>query len=125
MNPTLQALTMMIDRLAVTEKVSTDPNARRMATDTLNEVVVLVPQLGAGITQTRARYGGLEAVDSIAESVELAVRYGQIDGAHHKAWVIDQMVRKLTGPEYADVVRRAKAGENGPDTFAWDEGVAP
>lgn len=56
MNPTLQVLTMMIDRLAVTEKVSTDVNARRMATDTLNEAVVLVPQLEPAVKQVRARY---------------------------------------------------------------------
>ena len=33
----------------------------------------------------------------ITKAVEFAVRFGQIDGAHHKAWVIDQMVRALCG----------------------------
>lgn len=58
-------------------------------------------------------------------AIELAVRCGGIDGAHHKAWVIDQMVRILAGDEYENVVRDAKAGEDGPDTYEWDEGIAP
>ena len=58
-------------------------------------------------------------------AVELAVHYGGIDGAHHKAGVIDQMVRKLTGDKYEQVVRAAKHGEDGPDTYEWNEGIAP
>lgn len=61
----------------------------------------------------------------INQAVELAVNYGGIDGAHHKAWVIDQMVRALTGDNYEAVVTDAKNGEDGPDTYEWDEGIAP
>lgn len=32
---------------------------------------------------------------AIEKAIEYAHRYGQIDGAHHKQWVIDQMVRAL------------------------------
>jgi hypothetical protein len=66
---------------------------------------------------------GLQA--RIDEAVGIAVRYGGSDGAHHKAWVIDQMVRALTGPLYPHVVAEAKAGPGGPDTYTWDEGIAP
>lgn len=59
------------------------------------------------------------------EAMEVARDYSQIDGAHHKAWVIDQMVRVLAGDEYAAFVKTYKAGEDGPDTYDWDEGVAP
>lgn len=59
------------------------------------------------------------------KAIELAVQYGGIDGAHHKAWVIDQMVRVLAGDEYEQIVTDAKAGEDGPDTYEWDEGIAP
>ena len=59
------------------------------------------------------------------KAIEIAVRYGGIDGEHHKAWVIDQMVRALAGDRYAEIVRDAKAGDDGPDTYDWDEGVAP
>ena len=32
---------------------------------------------------------------AIEKAIEYAQRYGQIDGAHHRLWVIDQMVRAL------------------------------
>ena len=51
-------------------------------------------------------------------------------------WVIDQMVRALTGcpvnaegqgesPAYQTLVAAAKAGEDGPETYSWDTGIAP
>lgn len=60
-----------------------------------------------------------------AEALEVAFRYGEIDGAHHKAWVIDQMCRALLGDGYATWVERRKAGPDGPDSYIWDEGIAP
>ena len=59
------------------------------------------------------------------EAIQLAVKYGGIDGAHHKAWVIDQMVRILAGDRYEAIVAAARSGEDGPDTYGWDEGIAP
>lgn len=52
--------------------------------------------------------------DRIKLAVDVAVECAQYDGEHHKMWVIDQMVRHLTGDQYAETV--------GDD---WDEGVAP
>lgn len=86
-----------------------------------------------------------EAADAlnqrIRDAIGLAVQCGGIDGAHHKAWVIDQMVRALTGctpedayrtypdeglsDEYRRVVADACAGEDGPETYSWDTGIAP
>ena len=83
--------------------------------------------------------------ERIERAIEYAVRYGGIDGGHHKAWVIDQMVRALTGcpmveykkdgeliayvqgesDEYEELVREACDGEDGPDTYSWDPGIAP
>jgi hypothetical protein len=63
--------------------------------------------------------------DRIEAAIELAVRWGGIDGDHHKAWVIDQMVRTLAGPRYDAIVAAAKAGEDGPETYGWDVGTAP
>lgn len=76
--------------------------------------------------------------------------YGGIDGAHHKDWVLDQVARVLNGTEvivkeakweggyaelrvslgepsqrYLDWVTEIKFGEDGPDTYGYDEGVAP
>lgn len=70
-------------------------------------------------------------------AIEIAVRFSGIDGMHHKNWVVDQMVRALCGcslsekedyienEKYLDIVRRAKNGSDGPDTFDWDIGIAP
>lgn len=81
----------------------------------------------------------------IAVALDMAERYGGFDGAHHKTWVIDQMVRALTGcpvtvvnfengntfqslgesEEYREWVRGVQAGEDGPDTYEWETGIAP
>ena len=66
-----------------------------------------------------------DAIKRRDEAIELAVRYGQTDGSHHKAWVIDQVVRILAGEEYEAIIVAAKAGKHGPDTYGWDEGIAP
>lgn len=61
----------------------------------------------------------------VGDALRIACDAGGVDGAHHKAWVIDQMVRALTGEEYAEWVREYRAGEDGPKTYDWDEGTAP
>lgn len=58
-------------------------------------------------------------------AIELAVRFGGIDGDHHKAWVIDQMVRALAAEGYKHVVKTACEGEDGPNTYPWNEGIPP
>ena len=63
--------------------------------------------------------------EKIAEAIEFAVRYSRIDSNHHKAWVIDQMVRVLAGSKYEQIVLEATHGENGPNTYNWDRGIAP
>lgn len=61
----------------------------------------------------------------IQRAADIAMNYGGIDGAHHKMWVIDQMVRVLMGDRYDEWVRTANAGDAGPETYEWDEGIAP
>ena len=51
-------------------------------------------------------------------ALEVAFRYGQTDGAHHKMYVIDQMVRHLAGSEYETMVRNYEQGGE----FHWDVG---
>lgn len=87
--------------------------------------------------------------ERIRKALDVAVRYGQIDGAHHKTWVIDQIVRVLTGcpeeektatdchgteyvytalgesQEYKDLIADACDGEDGPETYGWDTGIIP
>lgn len=88
--------------------------------------------------------------ERIEKALSIAVAYGGIDGAHHKDWVIDQMVRALTGCEmetltktscggnepytytvqsesedYIALVKEACNGEDGPQTYHWETGIAP
>lgn len=76
--------------------------------------------------------------------------YGQIDGSHHKQWVIDQVARILKGnkiilkqakwdngemewrvsldeptKEYQQWIIEMKDGEDGADTYSYDCGIAP
>lgn len=57
----------------------------------------------------------------IDAALVVAEQYGTCDGDHHKMWVIDQMVRALTGESYGDWVADYEAGGN----YEWDEGIAP
>ena len=63
--------------------------------------------------------------DRINEALNLAIQYGGIDGDHHKAWVIDGIVRALAGEEYSRVVAEACSGEDSPSTDDWDIGTSP
>jgi hypothetical protein len=63
--------------------------------------------------------------EKIAAALEIITLYGGIDGGHHKQWVLDQAVRALTGDGYAEWVREQRDGEDGPDTYEWDEGIPP
>lgn len=63
--------------------------------------------------------------DRVEAALMWASAWGSVQGEHHKAWVIDQMVRDLLGDEYEGWVRHVCDGEDGPDTYKWDEGIAP
>jgi hypothetical protein len=57
---------------------------------------------------------------NVAGALHFARHYGQTDGAHHKLWVIDQMVRHLTGSQYD-----AWVAEYERDGAEWHDGIAP
>lgn len=59
------------------------------------------------------------------KAMKLALKYGGIDGAHHKSWVIDQVIRILSADRYDQIVKDSCDGEDGPNTYSWDCGVAP
>jgi len=63
--------------------------------------------------------------EKIEDAVQIAFENGNIDGAHHKQWVIDQMVRALLGPEYKIWVERHNANNTRDGYPPWDTGVAP
>lgn len=112
----------------------------------LDELADMRVSLAAAIQQLPH----LQALEQrIAKALEYA-KDGGFDGAHHKMWVIDQLVRALTGcplvertkqdhrgqplftyeaqgesDEYRAWVGAYCDGEDGPHTYAWDEGVPP
>lgn len=63
--------------------------------------------------------------DRRVAALRIAFTYGGIEEAHHKAWVIDQMIRTLAGGDYSVFVERMCDGEDGPNTYGWDTGIAP
>ncbi|MEB6579969.1 hypothetical protein MXL58_22880 [Enterobacter quasiroggenkampii] len=66
-----------------------------------------------------------EEQQKVERSIGLACRFGGSDEVHHLRWVIEQMVRELDGERYDQVVASACAGEDGPDTWRRDTGIAP
>jgi hypothetical protein len=60
----------------------------------------------------------------VALAIGIIETYGGYDGAHHKQWVLDQVMRVLH-PDYNKWVKEYCDGEDGPDTYEWDEGIAP
>ena len=67
--------------------------------------------------------------ERIRKALDIAWQYSQIDGAHHKAWSIDQMVRALCGSEeeYNKWVANYETPESDDpdDYYEWDCGIAP
>lgn len=79
----------------------------------------------------------------IEKALSVISNYGATDGSFHKMWVIDQVVRALTGcprenrsvninfieyginDKYIEWVKNYSDGEDGPDTYEWDTGIAP
>ena len=64
--------------------------------------------------------------ERIETALNFAWRYGQIDGDHHKLWVIDQIVRALCGSEeeYRNWIE-AYETPDGEDYWVWEIGIAP
>lgn len=86
---------------------------------------------------------------TIEIALEEIFEYGGIDGADHKQWLLDRVVRVLTNcplvqksaidahgkeytyetygesVEYLKWVEKYQDGEDGPFTYEWDIGIAP
>jgi len=65
-----------------------------------------------------------ERVDNALEMLKSVVG---VDGSHHKQWGIVQAIRLLCGTDeaYQQFIHEYMDGENGPDTYGWDEGIEP
>lgn len=97
----------------------------------LREVREVLGQLGLVLRDRPPR-------DNVERALLIARRFGGFDGAHHKDWVIDQMVRALTNcptvegaaglgdsKEYLEFVAESCVGDEGPNTYEWNVGIAP
>ena len=60
----------------------------------------------------------------VMRAIELIEKYGGIDGGHHKQWVLDQLMRILAD-DYEKWKKRYEYGEDGINTYEWEEGMAP
>lgn len=62
----------------------------------------------------------LKLVEERNKVMEIGIMYGQTDGAHHKQWVIDQILRAIAGAAYPAMIETMKEiyGD-------YDEGIAP
>lgn len=81
----------------------------------------------AYIRQARDEVGAMVSSDPDAVIDALCALWmlGGFDGGHHKAYAIDVAVRALTGERYSDFVAAFSRGDDGPDTYEWDTGIAP
>ena len=62
-----------------------------------------------------------ELQQRIEQAVEEILATGTIDGAPHKMWTLDQVLRLLTGDQYPLVIEEFEEGGE----YEWDEGIAP
>ena len=66
-----------------------------------------------------------ECIERLAQqkddALSLLHRYGGIDGGHHKEWLLDQVLRALTGDQYENWVHDWSEGGE----YEWPEGIAP
>jgi hypothetical protein len=72
-----------------------------------------------------AIYKEAQNMEPTERALDVIFSYGGIDGSHHKQWVLDQVVRALTGEKYEEWVKKFEQGEDGPNTYSWDTGTAP
>jgi hypothetical protein len=63
--------------------------------------------------------------EKLCRIIDMAMINGSIDGAHHKKWVIDQILRIALGDKYDAKIAEYEDGEDGPHTYGWDTGIAP
>ena len=67
----------------------------------------------------------MDDTERVTKTIEVIANYGGIDGGHHKQWVLDQAMRFLLGDDYNAWISVYCCGEDGPDTYEWDTGIAP
>lgn len=59
------------------------------------------------------------------ENFSLIFKYGRVDGEHHKQWLLNKIDKTIAEEKYNEWVSDYNSGEDGPNTYEWDEGIAP
>lgn len=58
--------------------------------------------------------------------LKLIFSYGDLSGENRKQWLINQILETiLDGDEYNQFIAEYCDGEDGPNTYYWDKGIAP
>ena len=102
----------------------------------LNSIVKVNRHLLQGIENQTINQNEIQAIETLINKYNkereninkvlgLIFEYGQIDGDHHKAWVIDQIVRALTEDDYDKWVESYEYDEETGNEYEWDIGIAP
>lgn len=115
---------LCIDKIA--ERAGTydaDWNVIKSAAALLNEANKRETDLHKTVIHLQANYQ--REVKMIANALDLISSFGGTAGSHHKDWVIDQVTRALTGDGYDAFVAACCDGEDGPETYSWEVGIAP
>lgn len=64
--------------------------------------------------------------ERVQRAIKQAISGNQTDGAHHKNWSLDQIVRTLAGDQYERVIREARGDYDGRGyEYDYDEGIPP
>jgi len=64
--------------------------------------------------------------EGIAAAVSVIEEYGMTDGAHHKQWILDQVLRAILGAKgYDKWLSTYNATAQSGEWPEWDQGVAP
>lgn len=66
-----------------------------------------------------------DAIQRRDEAIAIAEKFAGNHEGQHLAWALDQMCQALLGAEYPSWVANRKAGEDGPETYEWNQGIKP
>jgi len=64
-------------------------------------------------------------MNTVKQVLSLIEEWGGIDGGHHKQWLLNEIVKTITKDGYEKWVEKYEDGEDGPETYEWDTGIAP
>lgn len=86
----------------------------------------LEPGAKSPLTPTPSEVGQeKDAIQRRDEALDIAEKFaGNLD-PQNLAWALDQMCQVLLGAEYPSWVANRKAGEDGPETHEWHQGIKP